>query len=42
MAANVKAGDSDDLRLVDRIRVATFREMHDLGVEWVTKPWVAW
>ena len=40
MAANVNAGDFEDLRLVNRFRVATFRE-HDLGVEWVTKPWVA-
>ena len=40
MAANVNAGDFEDLRLVDRFRAATFRE-HDLGVEWVTKPWVA-
>ena len=37
MAAKVNAGDLEDRRLVDRFRVATFRE-HDLGVEWVTKP----
>ena len=40
MAANVNSGDFEYLRLVDSIRVATFRD-HDLGVEWVTKPWVA-
>ena len=40
MAANVNAGDFENLRQVDRFRVATFRE-HDLGMEWVTKPWVA-
>ena len=39
MAAYVNTGGSEDLRLVDRIRVATFRE-HDLRVEWVTKSWV--
>ena len=40
MAANVNAGDFEDLRQVDRIRVAIFRE-HDIGNEWVTNPWVA-
>ena len=35
MASNVNAGGSEDLSLVDRIRVAIFRE-HDLGLEWVT------
>ena len=35
MAANVNAGDFEDLRPVDRIRVATCRE-HDFGVGWVT------
>ena len=40
MAANVNSGDFEDLRLVDRVRVATFRE-HDVGVEWVIKPWIA-
>ena len=41
MAANVPVGDSERTRFVDRIRVITFREIRDLGVDWISRSWVA-
>ena len=41
MAANVQVGDSESVRLVDRIRVMTYREIRDMGVDWLTQSWVA-
>jgi len=41
MAASVSSGDSEDLRLVDRIRVMTFKEARDAGASFITQSWVA-